>query len=512
MTTLYSKCYNLSPDFFPELLLSSIFESQDWETQEDTNTNLLPDSWLETIILFGKTACGTGAVTVFAFYLAIPKPHLTAPFATLSIRSTTTTAQLQLDIEKQKEGSPLEDTRQQSTIGTALQSEASGSGILESNQKEARRTTSSAVSISPRESGLPFLKSGNSEINSTLVEEPQFSNLEKIEEKETIMDPPPIQQMNLGSTGISSANAAQRIGRTETARQRQTVRGNKESARSQALRTSSMQGGSAEFGGFNQPDPETPKRRCSPCSDSILSCCTSVTKNYRTHVKSLYQSGPASSSRAQRLAPSRGASTNQASTEGSIYPWDYRSTNDLVKDYFNLPTEEDRERYYTACTEGMVNPDKANRFLYSIEVQEKEIEKQAEFQRKRENLAAIARVSQIEPILKKHNAYLDKDTCSVKGFPEGSSRDYLDSNYQENVPWELRIRLNDATGLKAVALPDYLNMRAHSGAITKDTYASQQREFQECLDSSKEAQEAGRKKVLEIAIKSDHLRILPIAF
>ena len=196
---------------------------------------------------------------------------------------------MQLDIEKQKEGSPLEDTRQQSTIGTALQSEASGSGILESNQKEARRTKSSAVSISPRESGLPFLKSGNSEINSTLVEEPQFSNLEKIEEKETIMDPPPIQQMNLGSTGISSANAAQRIGRTETARQRQTVRGNKESARSQALRTSSMQGGSAEFGGFNQPDPETPKRRCSPCSDSILSCCTSVTKNYRTHVKSLYQ-------------------------------------------------------------------------------------------------------------------------------------------------------------------------------------------------------------------------------
>ena len=78
----------------------------------------------------------------------------------------------------------------------------------------------------------------------------------------------------------------------------------------------------------------------------------------------------------------------------------------------------------------MVNPDKANRFLYSIEAQEKEIEKQAEFQRKRENLAAIARVSQIEPILKKHNAYLDKDTCSVKGFPEGSSRDYLDSNYQ----------------------------------------------------------------------------------
>lgn len=93
---------------------------------------------------------------MLVIYLSIPKPHLASQFATLLIRSSTASAQFQSDVKKQKEGSTLEDMRQESTIGTALETEASGSGVSGSDVSEIRRTTSSAVSIEPKTSGLPF--------------------------------------------------------------------------------------------------------------------------------------------------------------------------------------------------------------------------------------------------------------------------------------------------------------------------------------------------------------------
>ena len=90
MTSLYSKCNNLSPDFFPELLLSSRSNSQG--IGEDSDLKNTPihglqcyNCWLEKIALLGKTTMvtlqamyGSGGFVLFVLYLSIPKPDLTS--------------------------------------------------------------------------------------------------------------------------------------------------------------------------------------------------------------------------------------------------------------------------------------------------------------------------------------------------------------------------------------------------------------------------------------------------
>ena len=84
-------------------------------------------------------------------YLAIPKPYPASQFATLSL-GRGLPGQTPYEGEKEKQGATLEDAGQESTIGTAVESEASGSIPL---PEEVRRTSSSAVSIERRESHVP---------------------------------------------------------------------------------------------------------------------------------------------------------------------------------------------------------------------------------------------------------------------------------------------------------------------------------------------------------------------
>lgn len=93
-----------------------------------------------------------------------------------------------------------------STIGTTLETEASKSGVSGSDVDKVRRTPSSAISIEPRDSGLPFFESGSSEIDSSLWEElrpQQPSQLEKIEEQEIVTHASGIQEMTMGAAGRS---------------------------------------------------------------------------------------------------------------------------------------------------------------------------------------------------------------------------------------------------------------------------------------------------------------------
>ena len=172
MANLYSECNNLSPDFFPELLLSSISSSQ--EVDEDSDSNNTANDWLDNITFLGKLTLGAGGFALFVFYLSIPKPHLASRFATLSIPSSAVPAQLEPEVKRQSEVTKQEGetrpdfAREGSTIGTTLETGASGSGVASNDvleglqpQDDVRRTTSSAVSIEPRGSGLdtPFANS-----------------------------------------------------------------------------------------------------------------------------------------------------------------------------------------------------------------------------------------------------------------------------------------------------------------------------------------------------------------
>ena len=575
MASLYSGCNNLSPDFFPELLLLSISDSNDRSSEYKKS----PNSWLENMIFLRKTAIEAGVFGIFviylSIYLSIPKPYLSLQFATTSMRSATLAAQLDSEIEKDKEGFRLEDIRQESTkstIGTTLETEASGSGVSGSDVDKVRRTTSSATSIEPRDSGLPFFKSGSSEMDSSLLEEPlplltmqrsqQLPQLEKIEEQEIVTHAPEIQEMATGAAGRSPVNAARFARRTETAPHRRSVR--QPLVENRPLdRSSQVQALQSSLSGpesFNQSVLQTQKRRCSPCSESIIRCCQTsfkpLTDRFRDHARTLSQSGPSSLVPAQRLVSLRNApsnelsteistnelsteistnelsteistnelsteistnelsteistnelsteiSTNELSTEISRFEWDDRLTDELAQEYFSQPTEEDKEEFFDTCVSN-VSESKANRFLRSIESKEKSITDQ---QRDK----AIVRVSEISPHL--HYSRLFDDTAPEGGFSEGSSRQFREGNYEENVLWQLRLVPNNAAQIKPTDIDSYSTMQSYSGDITEKQVASLRRQLERCSEKVRKAQERGRKRLLEVAIENGHIRTLPVIF
>ena len=103
MANLYSQCNNLSPDFFPELLLSSISSSQG--AGEDLDCNNTANDWLDNITFLGKMTLGAGGFFLLVIYLLILKPHLVSQFATLS---TPIPAQQDAEGAKEKEGTVID--------------------------------------------------------------------------------------------------------------------------------------------------------------------------------------------------------------------------------------------------------------------------------------------------------------------------------------------------------------------------------------------------------------------
>ena len=206
------------------------------------------------------------------------------------IRSTATPAQLEPEIGKQKEELKLDDMRKGSTIGTALEAGDSGSGVvtpnvLEGSQTEddVRRTTSSAVSIGPRESVT----------GPTLEEEllsQQSRQLGVVLEQEATTGAPEVQEMGrgMGTNPVFSGRGKETAPYQRLWRSGQGFIRNVETDRSKAERSEVVrsQAGRPQGsgGGMNPRQPSEvealqielskstlPKRTgCSPCSSSVV--------------------------------------------------------------------------------------------------------------------------------------------------------------------------------------------------------------------------------------------------
>lgn len=372
MATLYSGCNNLSPDFFPELLLYSVSDSKDWPNNDsDCKDNSIHcvqcyNYWLEKMIFLGKATVGTGLFGLFVVYLSIPKPYLSSQFATFSIRSPNVPAQLHSEVEKQKQGSRLEDMR-------------------------------------------------------------------------SVSDP---------------AN-------------------------------------------FNTSQSQSSRRRCSPCSESVFSCFNSLKQT-----PTLALSSPPSVVPAQRMPSLRSATPNQVSTPNFSSQWNDRSTDDLVGEYFNKPTQKERDDFYWEC-EAKINGSKMTRFHDSIDRQEK-------YQQERANSIALAKAAEIDRHINNSNSHLLKDTIPAEGFPATANPDFQAENCEDSVPWQLRLVPKDATKIKPTDIDSYDKMKAYSGDITMDQVASQRKKLEGCLKISRKAQEIGRKRLLEVAIENGHIRTFPV--
>ena len=513
MTSLYSECNNMSPDFFPELLLSSMSNAQKTDLKSDCKHTY------NSFVFLGKTTVGAGAFALFVVYLLIPKPHLAPQFATLSIRFAATPAQLEPEAGKQKGEISLDDTRDESTIGTILETEASGSRVSPNDvsggpqtQEDARRTTSSAVSIGPR----------NSEVESFLEEElsPQQSKPLRVvlegpqKEQEVLTGAPKIQEMGGGIAGRSPVQPTSLEGRGGTVLNQRPLRARP----SNQVPISNLQGfGAAQtsrrdeinrsqalperLSGYNQPHLQQKKRGCSPCSTSIVSCCQNFfTGRYKSHVRTLSMSGPPAPSPAPRMHSfARQSTTNLVPEEqkNSIFPWEHRSTEELVQEFFSKPTEKERDEYYLT-TFDKISDSKVNEFDNLIDGK-----------REKDKEATRKRVAEIRKHLAMHKCDLRRDETIL---PETDSSNYEAENYKEIVPWQQRLVLKDSTNIKPNNGEDFAKMKSHTSDITPESVASLKKELETCSPKTLTELEAGQTRALEVALKRNYLRVLPVIF
>jgi hypothetical protein len=442
-------------------------------------------SWLENVIFVGKTTLGTGIFGLLIIYLALPKPYLASQFATLSL-ARGLPGQSQSEVKKEKQGSRLEDVRQQSTIGTAVETEASGSLLI---PEEVRRTSSSAVSIQRRESNEP-------ESSTSSWQDPRPFPLGKIKEQEIA---PQVQEMTTRVAGSSTGNTTSFGERKEmtTGKNRLIHRPVQPPATARSPRGQALQSSLSDPETFNQSESQSSRRRCSPCSENIFSCCQTTFNSLR-RPQTLSISGPAPTVSAQRIAPLRSARTTQSST----LEWDDRLTDDLVQEYFSKPTQDERERFYDEC-EKKTNPSKMIRVHDSIDHQDT-------YQLQRANSIALARAAAIDQHINNSNSHLLNDTIPAEGFPEATSREYRAPNYHENLPWQLRLVPNDASQIQPTDIDSYFNMRSHTADITMDQATSQRKQVEKCPQHLRRSQERGRKRLLEVAIKNGNIRTLPV--
>ena len=320
------------------------------ETGEEYVNPTTSRSWLQHVIFVGKTVGGFG---LLLWYFITPNPYFASQFATLSM-SRGMPGQSPSEVEKGKQASTLEDARQESTIGATVESEASCSMLLPfdgqgwpTNPEEVRRTSSSAVSIERRESNPP-------ETGTSSWDDPRSFSLGKIKEQEMTTDAPPVQQMTMGGAGTSSANLTQRP----------QAKAGKTLLLPRPLLPSTSPRGPAPLSsvresnpeGFNPSQSPNSRRRCSPCSDSVFSCCQASFNSLRSPRRSpsLALSSPSPPVRAQQMTTLRRhriAPTDQVSAPRE---WDDRSTDDLVQEFLRQPTNDERQRFLTSVKERQV--------------------------------------------------------------------------------------------------------------------------------------------------------------
>jgi hypothetical protein len=410
-----------------------------------------------------------------------------------------------------------DDTRQTDTITTALEGKALGSTYplyrgVQMQDDVMRRTTSSNTSIGPKESGLL------EEEASPQQNKPFKAVLEQPKQGEQVLtSAPEVQQMTGGVPGSSGVNPSIRKRPTSAP----------ESSERRPL-TPKLPVGSKGFGGVQTPTRTPrgsesgqrgslserssrsgqyslqPKREnCSPCSEPIVNCCQNLFTGHmsmtgRSPTRHAQQMGsfPRSSS------PTLASWNLESSTSGSNLQWNNRPIADLLQEYYSKPTKAQKDQFYLNCADRVDSP-KMNQFNEAVE-------KHDSYQREQAEKAALKRAIEIDRNIKNSNSHLLDDSPPAEGFPEETSRDYRAANYHENVPWQRRIVPNDGTQITLPDVYSYHNMESHTTDITMKHIRSQHKQVEDCAESSRKAQERGRRRLMEVAIANGNIRILPI--
>ena len=411
-----------------------------------------------------------------------------------------------------------DDTRQTDTITAALQGKASPSAspLQRGGQTQddvMRRTTSSNISIGPKESGFLEEKASPEQSDKAVLEQPQQG-------EQVLTGAPEVQQMTGGVPGISSGNPSTGSGVSSSVRKRAMPA---PEASRPFLSTSPV--GLKGLGGARTPtqtprgqeagyvgslseraggsDQYSKRENCSPCSEPIVNCCQNLFRG-RMSIAGRSSTPPAlpMGSFPRSSTPTLASANPEGSTSGSNLQWNNRPIADLLNEYSSKPTQAERDQFYLDCAD-RVDPPKMDQFSEAVTSRE-------EYQRMMGNSAALARGIEIDRNIK--NSHLLADTAPAEGFPEGTSRDYRATNYHENVPWQLRIVPNDGTRITPPDIYFYHNMQSHAGDITMDHVRSEQRKVEKCRPEVKKAQEKGRRKLMEVAInkKDGNIRTLPI--
>ena len=100
--------------------------------------------------------------------------------------------------------------------------------------------------------------------------------------------------------------------------------------------------------------------------------------------------------------------------------------------------------------------------------------------------------------------------CGLRAEETGAN--YRDKNYEEDIPWQQRLVVIDSTKIESTNVEDLATMASHTGNITLETVASVKKELAAFPQSTRDALKEGRTRVVEVARKKDHLRVLPVIF
>ena len=404
-----------------------------------------------------------------------------------------------------------DDTRQADAITTALEGKASASTSPlqrggQTQDDAMRRTTSSNISIGPKESSLLEEEASlqQNESLKAVLEQPQTG-------EQALTGAPEVQQMTGGVSGSSGFNPQGSLGASSSIRKRPALAvepanpltlkppvGSKGlgGAQTPLQRPREYESGhvgslSERSGGSGQ---HSKRENCSPCSEPIVNCC-----------QNLFGGRMSIAGRSTTLPAQRMASFPRSTTRPSISTFALEDSEHPISQWERLTINQLYDEFI--CPE---NESSEDDIMTEIERREEkqvtEMERKKgkqEGQQKRAEKVARKRSLEIDLILKINRCSLGEDEIDA---------DYRAVDYEEVVPWQKRLLTGGSTRLKPTSMDSYANMTSHDNDITSETVASLKKELNACPPKTRDVLEKGQARALEVARKKDHLRVLPVIF
>ena len=329
--------------------------------------------------------------------------------------------------------------------------------------------------------------------------------MEQIREQEIATNVPPVQEMTMGATGTNLTPNVPGRNKTETGKSRLQTPLQKPllpspgpliaSSPRRSLTASSPRSPVLQS---NVSDPTSPNTsqpqsgigaRCCPCcSNSVANCFNSLSVR-RPSISA--QASPRLVARAPSLGSFPRSSSPTTRRSISIFA---SQNPESSQSWLERATEDELlERLYHLEDESEINEEaiikEVSRRQKALQYRESEAKK-----------AADERGVQID-------ALLSINGCGLRAEETGAN--YKDKNYEEDIPWQQRLVLIDSTKIESTNVN---TMTSHTGNITPETVAAVKKELAAFSQSTIDALEEGRIRVVEVARKKDHLRVLPVIF